>query len=154
MGLADYELLLVLGVRSRHRRLRMSELRPMPGPIRGSGAPGLVDRLRGRSAGRTRRSSRPRGQLAQPPPAAIERLRTASPTHLRGVACHFLDRIPMRSQSLRRTLERVRRRTSPAAVALTRSIAQPTDHLGPRVVRREIKENASNWRTASAGCRR
>ena len=42
------------------------------------------------------------------PTGGHERLRTASPTHLRGVACHFLDRIPdAELESLRRTLERV-----------------------------------------------
>ena len=50
------------------------------------------------------------GSTLMPPltKAGYERLRPASPTHLRGVACHFLDRIPDGElESMRRTLERV-----------------------------------------------
>ena len=49
-----------------------------------------------------------RGQWAQLTAGGYERLRGASPTHLRGVACHFLDRIPdAELETLQRTLERV-----------------------------------------------
>ena len=108
MGLADYELLLVLAY-SRERRLRMSELADALALSR-SGATRLIDRLRGRWAGRAHRrcDTDRRGQWAQLTTGGYERLRAASPTHLRGVACHFLDRIPdAELESLRRTLERV-----------------------------------------------
>ncbi|HEX5395903.1 MAG TPA: MarR family transcriptional regulator, partial [Candidatus Limnocylindria bacterium] len=51
-----------------------------------------------------------RGQLAQLTDVGLARLREASPTHLRGVAEHFLDRIPADElDQLRTTLERVAR---------------------------------------------
>ena len=79
-----------------------------------SGATRLIDRLE--ADGLVERASCDtdrRGQWAQLTNGGHERLRTASPTHLRGVASHFLDRIPPRSStSLRRTLERVAERPS------------------------------------------
>ena len=107
MGLADYELLLVLAY-SPQRRLRMSELADALALSR-SGATRLIDRLE--ADGLVERISCDtdrRGQWAQLTGGGYERLRGASPTHLRGVACHFLDRIPdAELESLRRTLERV-----------------------------------------------
>ena len=107
MGLADYELLLVLAY-SRERRLRMSELADALALSR-SGATRLIDRLQ--ADGLVERISCDtdrRGQWAQLTTGGYERLRAASPTHLRGVACHFLDRIPdAELTSLQRTLERV-----------------------------------------------
>ncbi|HEY7847891.1 MAG TPA: MarR family transcriptional regulator [Candidatus Limnocylindria bacterium] len=111
MGLAEYELLLVLAY-SPQRRQRMSELADALALSR-SGATRLIDRLEAdglveRLACDTDR----RGAWAALTTAGRERLRRASPTHLRGVACHFLDRIPEAElESLRRTLERV---TEPA----------------------------------------
>jgi DNA-binding MarR family transcriptional regulator len=111
MGLAEYELLLVLAY-SPQRRRRMSELADALALSR-SGATRLTDRLEAdglveRLACDTDR----RGAWAQLTPSGHERLRTASPTHLRGVACHFLDRIPdAELESMRRTLARV---TEPA----------------------------------------
>ena len=107
MGLADYELLLVLAY-SPQRRMRMSELADALALSR-SGATRLIDRLE--AHGLVERASCDtdrRGQWAQLTGGGYERLRTASPTHLRGIACHFLDRIPdPELETLRRTLERV-----------------------------------------------
>ena len=107
MGLADYELLLVLAY-SPQRRLRMSELADALALSR-SGATRLIDRLE--ANGLVERASCDtdrRGQWAQLTGGGYERLRIASPTHLRGVACHFLDRIPdAELDRLQRTLERV-----------------------------------------------
>jgi DNA-binding MarR family transcriptional regulator len=107
MGLSEYELLLVLAY-SPQRRMRMSELADALTVSR-SGATRLIDRLE--ADGLVERASCDtdrRGQWAQLTKGGSERLRTASPTHLRGVACHFLDRIPdAELESLRRTLERV-----------------------------------------------
>lgn len=111
MGLADYELLLVLAY-SPERRQRMSELANALVLSR-SGATRLIDRLE--DDGLVQRISCDtdrRGAWAQLTNAGYARLRAASPTHLRGVACHFLDRIPdAELESMRRTLERV---TEPA----------------------------------------
>ena len=107
MGLADYEVLLVLAY-SDGRRLRMSELADMLALSR-SGATRLIDRLEADAlVQRVSCDTDRRGQWAQLTDAGYERLRAASPTHLRGVAEHFLDRIPARElESLRSTLERV-----------------------------------------------
>ena len=107
MGLADYEVLLVLAY-SNGRRLRMSELADMLSLSR-SGATRLVDRLEADAlVTRVSCDTDRRGQWAQLTDAGYERLRGASPTHLRGVAEHFLDRIPSAElESLRCTLERV-----------------------------------------------
>lgn len=108
MGLGEYEVLLVLAY-SDDRRMRMSELADTLTLSR-SGATRLVDRLQ--AAGLVERVSCDtdrRGQWAQLTQAGYERLRAASPTHLRGVAEHFLDRIPPDElAALRHTLERVR----------------------------------------------
>jgi DNA-binding MarR family transcriptional regulator len=107
MGLADYELLLVLAY-SDGRRLRMSELADRLALSR-SGATRLIDRLEADAlVERVSCDTDRRGQWAQLTDAGYERLRGASPTHLRGVAEHFLDRIPADElASLRSTLERV-----------------------------------------------
>ena len=107
MGLADYEVLLVLAY-SKGRRLRMSELADMLSLSR-SGATRLVDRLEADALiTRVSCDTDRRGQWAQLTDAGHERLRAASPTHLRGVAEHFLDRIPLAElEGLRSTLERV-----------------------------------------------
>ncbi|HEX6655014.1 MAG TPA: MarR family transcriptional regulator [Candidatus Limnocylindria bacterium] len=93
MGLGEYELLLVLAY-SQGRRLRMSELADTLAVSR-SGATRLIDRLE--ADGLVQRISCDtdrRGSWAQLTAAGQARLRAASPTHLRGVAEHFLDRIP------------------------------------------------------------
>jgi DNA-binding MarR family transcriptional regulator len=107
MGVAEYEVLLVLAYADL-RRLRMSELADLLALSR-SGATRLVDRLE--AAGLVERvtcESDRRGQWAQLTDAGHERLRGASPTHLRGVAEHFLDRIPADElEPLKHTLERL-----------------------------------------------
>ena len=60
-----------------------------------SGATRLIDRLE--AVGLVRRitcDTDRRGSWAQLTDDGYQRLRDASPTHLRGVAEHFLDRIP------------------------------------------------------------
>jgi DNA-binding MarR family transcriptional regulator len=107
MSLADYELLLILAY-SDARRLRMSELADRLALSR-SGATRLIDRLEADAlVRRVSCDTDRRGQWAQLTDAGYERLRGASPTHLRGVAEHFLDRIPPGElESLRSTLDRV-----------------------------------------------
>ena len=93
MSLGEYEVLLFLAY-SDERRLRMSELADRMVLSR-SGATRLIDRLE--AAGFVERVSCDtdrRGQWAQLTRAGYERLRAASPTHLRGIGEHFLDRIP------------------------------------------------------------
>lgn len=107
LGLGEYEVLLLLA-RADHRRLRMNELADRLVLSR-SGVTRLVDRLAGadlveRGSCETDR----RGSWAILTAAGYERLRDASPTHLRGVGEHFLDRIPAAElEALRRTLDRV-----------------------------------------------
>jgi DNA-binding MarR family transcriptional regulator len=107
MGLADYEVLLILAY-SDGRRQRMSDLADSLALSR-SGATRLIDRLEAVAlVERVSCDTDRRGQWAQLTDAGYERLRAASPTHLRGVGEHFLDRIPARElESLRSTLERV-----------------------------------------------
>jgi DNA-binding MarR family transcriptional regulator len=107
MGLAEYEVLLILAY-SEGRRLRMSDLADSLALSR-SGATRLIDRLEAVAlVERVSCDTDRRGQWAQLTDAGYARLRAASPTHLRGVAEHFLDRIPARElESLRSTLERV-----------------------------------------------
>ena len=107
MGLGEYEVLLTLAY-SDARRLRMSELADRLALSR-SGATRLVDRLEGdRLVERMTCESDRRGQWAQLTESGLERLRKASPTHLRGIGKHFLDRIPVGElQALRATLNRV-----------------------------------------------
>lgn len=107
MGLGEYELLLILAY-SQHRRLRMSELATTLSLSR-SGATRLIDRLE--AEGLVRRESCDtdrRGQWAALTDDGYARLRGASPTHLRGVAEHFLDLIaPADLDALSRILDRV-----------------------------------------------
>ena len=92
MALTDYDVLVQLANAGEHR-LRMSELADRLLLSR-SGATRLVDRLvaQGLIERRTCDDDR-RGQWASLTDAGYERLRQASPTHLRGVAEHFLDRL-------------------------------------------------------------
>ena len=93
LGLAEYEVLLLL-TRADERRLRMSELADRLGLSR-SGVTRLVDRLQGEAlVERASCESDRRGSWAMLTDAGHERLRRASPTHLRGVEEHFLNRIP------------------------------------------------------------
>ena len=107
LALADYDVLVQLAVAEDHR-LRMGELAERLLLSR-SGATRLVDRLvvDGLVA-RVSCDTDRRGQWAQLTEAGHQRLRDASPTHLRGVEEHFLDRIPATElDQLRATLERV-----------------------------------------------
>jgi DNA-binding MarR family transcriptional regulator len=107
LSLPEYEVLLVLAYAG-DRRLRMSELADLMVLSR-SGATRLVDRLE--AAGLLERvvcDTDRRGQWAQLTADGYERLRDASPTHLRGIAEHFLDRIPPDElAALHATLRRV-----------------------------------------------
>ena len=107
MGLGEYELLLILAY-SQGRRLRMSELADTLALSR-SGVTRLIDRLE--ADGLVQRISCDtdrRGSWAQLTDGGHARLRSASPTHLRGVAEHFLDRIPASDlDALRRILDQV-----------------------------------------------
>ena len=92
LALTDYDVLVQLAAAS-ERRLRMSELADRLLLSR-SGVTRLVDRLV--SDGLVERvmcESDRRGQWAALTDAGYSRLRRASPTHLRGVATHFLDRL-------------------------------------------------------------
>ena len=92
MALTDYDVLVQLA-NAEERRLRMSELADALLLSR-SGATRLVDRLvaDGMVERVTCETDR-RGQWASLTDAGYERLRRATPTHLRGVAAHFLDRL-------------------------------------------------------------
>jgi len=107
LALADYDVLVQLALAG-DRRLRMSELADRLLLSR-SGITRLVDRLeRDGLVERMTCESDRRGQWAALTDAGHQRLRDASPTHLRGVAEHFLDRIPEQElETLRRTLERI-----------------------------------------------
>jgi DNA-binding MarR family transcriptional regulator len=99
---------LLLLTRADERRLRMSELADRLGLSR-SGVTRLVDRLLGEGlVERASCDTDRRGSWAMLTDAGHERLRRASPTHLRGVGKHFLDLIPdSELEALRRTLDRV-----------------------------------------------
>jgi len=92
LALTDYDVLVQLAAAGEHR-LRMSELAGRLLLSR-SGATRLIDRLV--TEGLVERASCEsdrRGQWASLTDAGYERLRGASPTHLRGVATHFLDHL-------------------------------------------------------------
>jgi DNA-binding MarR family transcriptional regulator len=92
MALTDYDVLVQLA-NAGERRLRMSELAERLLLSR-SGVTRLVDRLEaGGLVERVSCDTDRRGQWASLTDAGYDRLRTASPTHLRGVASHFLDRL-------------------------------------------------------------
>lgn len=107
MGLSEYEVLLLLNLAD-ERRMRMNELADRLLLSR-SGATRLVDRLEADGlVERVSCETDRRGAWALLTDAGHRRLRTASPTHLRGVGEHFLDRIPLEElAALQRTLERV-----------------------------------------------
>lgn len=92
MALTDYDVLVQLSV-AEDRRLRMSELADRLVLSR-SGATRLVDRLSAEGlVERVTCESDRRGQWAALTEAGVDRLRSASPTHLRGVQQYFLDRL-------------------------------------------------------------
>jgi DNA-binding MarR family transcriptional regulator len=107
LALADYDVLVQLA-RAEERRLRMGELADRLLLSR-SGITRLVDRLE--RAGYVERASCEsdrRGSWALLTDAGHDRLRRATPVHLRGVAEHFLDRIPGDElEELRAALARV-----------------------------------------------
>jgi len=107
LGLGEYEVLLLL-TRADERRLRMSDLADRLGLSR-SGVTRLVDRLQGDAlVERASCDTDRRGSWAMLTDAGHARLRRASPTHLRGVGEHFLNRIPAPElEALQRTLDRV-----------------------------------------------
>ena len=107
MSLGEYEVLLILAF-SEDRQKRMSELADWLMLSR-SGATRVIDRMQ--QAGLVDRVSCDtdrRGQWAHLTDAGYQRLREASPTHLRGVGEHFLNRIPANElEDLQRILDRV-----------------------------------------------
>jgi DNA-binding MarR family transcriptional regulator len=107
MALTDYDVLVQLA-NAGERRLRMSELAERLLLSR-SGVTRLVDRLQaGGLVERMSCDSDRRGQWASLTDAGYDRLRSASPTHLRGVASHFLDRLSGEElRELERTLARL-----------------------------------------------
>ena len=91
MALTDYDVLVQLAATD-GRRLRMSELADRLLLSR-SGATRLIDRLVATGlVERVMCDTDRRGQWASLTESGVGRLRTASPTHLRGVAQHFLER--------------------------------------------------------------
>jgi DNA-binding MarR family transcriptional regulator len=92
MALTDYDVLVQLAAAD-DRRLRMSELADRLLLSR-SGVTRLVDRLVAQGlVTREICDTDRRGQWAALTDAGLDRLRAASPTHLRGVGEHFLDRM-------------------------------------------------------------
>ena len=92
LALTDYDVLVQLAAAG-ERRLRMSELADRLLLSR-SGATRLIDRLAaGGLVERVSCESDRRGQWASLTDEGLQRLRGASPTHLRGVKTHFLDRL-------------------------------------------------------------
>ncbi len=92
LALTDYDVLVQLAA-APERRLRMSELADRLLLSR-SGVTRLVDRLVAEGlVERVSCESDRRGQWAALTDAGHARLRRAAPTHLRGVATHFLDRL-------------------------------------------------------------
>ena len=92
LALTDYDVLVQLATAD-ERRLRMSELADRLLLSR-SGATRLVDRLvAGGLVERVTCESDRRGQWAMLTDDGVARLREATPTHLRGVAEHFVDRL-------------------------------------------------------------
>ena len=107
LALTDYDVLVQLAT-AEEQRLRMSDLADRLLLSR-SGATRLVDRLvAGGLVERVTCESDRRGQWAQLTDDGFSRLRDATPTHLRGVAEHFVDRLdPDQLRSLERMLDRV-----------------------------------------------
>jgi DNA-binding MarR family transcriptional regulator len=107
LALTDYDVLVQLSV-APDRQQRMSELADSLLLSR-SGVTRLIDRLVAeRLVQRVSCDTDRRGQWAQLTDAGLERLRRATPTHLRGVAEHFLDHLSAEDlASLERTLGRI-----------------------------------------------
>jgi DNA-binding MarR family transcriptional regulator len=107
LALTDYDVLVQLASADQ-RRLRMSELADRLLLSR-SGVTRLVDRLVADGlVERVTCDDDRRGQWASLTDAGRERLRRASPAHLRGVAEHFLDRLSTEELAeLERMLERI-----------------------------------------------
>src|SRR5688500_20283304 len=107
MALTDYDFPIQL-TQADDWRLRMSEL-AVRLLLSRSAVTRLVDRLVADGlVERVTCESDRRGQWAALPDAGHDRLRTASPTHLRGVAEHFLDRLSADElRELDRMLDRV-----------------------------------------------
>lgn len=107
MALVDYDVLVQLAGAEGHR-LRMGDLADRLLLSR-SGATRLVDRLVANGlVERVTCESDRRGQWASLTPAGLDRLRRATPTHIRGVAEHFLDRLsPEEIAALERVLGRL-----------------------------------------------
>ena len=107
LALTDYDVLVQLA-RAEDRRLRMSELADGLLLSR-SGATRLVDRLVAEGlVERVMCDTDRRGQWASLTDAGLERLRRATPAHLRGVAQHFLDRLsPDELSSMQAALTRI-----------------------------------------------
>jgi DNA-binding MarR family transcriptional regulator len=105
MALTDYDVLVQLSGADR-RRLRMSELADRLLLSR-SGVTRLVDRLVADGlVERVTCDDDRRGQWAALTDSGLTRLRAATPTHLRGVNEHFLDRLSLDElASLHRMLE-------------------------------------------------
>lgn len=107
LALTDYDVLVQLA-NAEERRLRMSDLADRLLLSR-SGATRLVDRLVADGlVERVTCESDRRGQWAQLTDAGMQRLRAATPTHLRGVAEHFVDRLEAQELGeLLRMLDRI-----------------------------------------------
>ena len=92
LSLAEYDTLLQLA-EAPGRRLRMHQLADQVLLSR-SGVTRLIDRLvKDGSVERDACLTDARGAEAVLTPAGLDRLRTAAPTHLRGIADHFLNSI-------------------------------------------------------------
>ena len=92
LALTDYDVLVQLSA-APDRQLRMSEMADGLLLSR-SGVTRLVDRLVAEGlVQRVSCETDRRGQWAQLTDAGYERLRRASPTHLRGISEHFVDRL-------------------------------------------------------------
>ncbi len=107
ISLAEYDALLQLA-EAPGRRLRMHRLADRVLLSR-SGVTRLIDRLvRDGSVERDTCQTDARGAEAVLTAAGLARLRTAAPTHLRGIADHFLDAIdPADFQSVGRAMRDV-----------------------------------------------
>ena len=107
LALTDYDVLVQLATAD-ERRLRMSDLADRLLLSR-SGATRLVDRLvAGGLVERVTCESDRRGQWAMLTDPGMDRLREATPTHLRGVAEHFVDRLdPEQLRELEGMLDQV-----------------------------------------------
>jgi DNA-binding MarR family transcriptional regulator len=105
LPLASYDVLVQLA-EAPDRQLRMTELADAVLLSR-SGVTRLVDRLeKGGLVARCPVENDGRGVAARLTAAGLDRLRTASRTHLRGVARHFVDRL---DEADLRQLERISR---------------------------------------------